>query len=65
MEHDPVVAQLGAEVANPSWQARPDERPFTERHPILLWIALVLVIALLGAVAFRSFKTTAANPSSK
>ena len=65
MEHDPVVAQLGAEVANPSWQARPDERPFTERHPILLWISLVLVIALLGAVAFRSFKTTAENPSSK
>jgi uncharacterized protein DUF3999 len=51
-----VTAHLGAETANPAYQPRPDERPFTEKHPTLLWIALVLVIALLGAVAFRSFK---------
>ncbi len=28
--------------------------PFTERHPVLLWVALVLVVATLGMVAFRS-----------
>lgn len=65
MESNPVVAQLGAEVSNAAWQPRPDERPFTEKHPILLWIALVLVIGLLGAVAFRSFKTAPAGPSSR
>ena len=35
---------------------RPDSRPFTERHPALLWVALAIVILLLGAVAFRSAK---------
>jgi hypothetical protein len=52
----PAEARLGAEAANLAYQPRPDERPFTERHPGLLWAALVLVIALLGAVAFRSMK---------
>ena len=28
--------------------------PFTERHPVLLWMALVLVVGTLGFVAFRS-----------
>ncbi len=61
LEQNPIVAQLGAETANPDYQHRPDERPFTEKHPTLLWVALVLVIALLGAVAFRSFKAAPAN----
>jgi hypothetical protein len=29
-------------------------RPFTERHPVLLWIALILVVGTLGLVAIRS-----------
>ncbi len=52
------AAQLGAETANPAYQPRPDVRPFTEKHPALLWIALVLVMVLLGAVAVRSVKAT-------
>jgi hypothetical protein len=28
--------------------------PFTERHPVLLWIALILVVGTLGFVALRS-----------
>jgi hypothetical protein len=64
LDKDAVVAQLGAESADPSWQPRPDQRPFTDRHPILLWIALILVIALLGAVAFSSFKGAPPSPSS-
>jgi len=63
LEQNPVAAQLGAEAANPAYQPRPDERPFSEKHPKLLWVALVLVIVLLGAVAFRSFKATPANRS--
>jgi hypothetical protein len=46
----------GAEQANPAYQPRPDTRPFTERHPALLWVALAAVIALLGAIALRSVK---------
>ncbi len=57
LAQNPVAAQLGAETNNPAYQHRPDERPFTEKHPTLLWIALILVIGLLGAVALRSFKS--------
>jgi hypothetical protein len=60
---DSAIAALGAERTNPAYQPRPDERPFTERHPALLWVALIVAILLLGLVAFRSFKTTQANPS--
>jgi Protein of unknown function (DUF3999) len=56
---DPAMATLGAEMANPAYQPRPDDRPFTEKHPALLWAALISVIVLLGLVALRSFKTTA------
>jgi hypothetical protein len=67
LEQSPIIAQLGSETANPAYQPRPDERPFTEKHPTLLWIALVLVIGLLGVVAFRSFKsgTGKAGPVSR
>jgi hypothetical protein len=63
LQQNPAAAQLGAEAVNPAYQPRPDERPFTERHPALLGFALVLVIVVLGAVAFRSFKAAPANPS--
>jgi hypothetical protein len=63
LQENGVAAQLGAETANPAYQPRPDERPFTDKHPTLLWVALVLVIALLGAVAFRSFKAAPTKPS--
>jgi hypothetical protein len=50
--------KLGAESANPAFQARPDDRPFTERHPALLWIALGAVVLVLGSVALKSVKLT-------
>jgi hypothetical protein len=53
-----VDASFGEEQANPGYQPRPDERPFTEKHPALLWIALGLVVVLLGLVALRSVKLT-------
>ena len=62
-EQNPVVAQLGTEAPNQVYQPRPDERPFTEKHPVLLWVALILVIALLGLVAYRSFKAAPVNLS--
>jgi hypothetical protein len=54
---------LGAQIANPVWQPRPDQRAFTERHPALLWVGLVLVVGLLAAIAFGSLKKTAASQS--
>jgi hypothetical protein len=51
------IATLGPEQSNPQFEPRPDQRPFTERHPALLWIALAAVILLLGGIALRSAKT--------
>jgi hypothetical protein len=34
-----------------------DPRPFTERHPNLLWIALGLAVVLLGYAALRAMRT--------
>ena len=50
-------AQLGPEQLNPAYRPRPDTRPLTERHPDLLWIALLAVICSLAFVAIRSAKT--------
>lgn len=52
--HVSATSSLGAEQMNAAWVARPDDRAFTERHPILLWIALVAVLTLLATVAVRS-----------
>ncbi len=58
-----AMATLGAEQANPAYQARPDDRPFTEKHPALMWVALIAVIALLGGVALRSPKAPSSQKS--
>ena len=51
----PLAAQLGPEQLNASYHPPPAEiRPFTERHPEVLWIALIAVICVLGVVALRS-----------
>ncbi len=52
----------GPEELNPAYQPRPDARPFTEKHPALLWVTLAAVIALLGAIALRSAKTASQPP---
>ena len=51
------TADMGSEQMNPGWRERPDSRPFTERHPHLLWIVLLAVICVLVMVALRSSKT--------
>jgi hypothetical protein len=55
-EANAAQATLGAEKENPEYRARPDRRAFTERHPGLLWVALILVVVVLGAVALRTAK---------
>jgi hypothetical protein len=52
-----AVAHLGPERVNPHWRPLLDSRPYTERHPHLLWIGLLAVICSLALVAFRSSKT--------
>jgi hypothetical protein len=53
----PLVATLGPEQMNPQFTPRPEPPlPFTQRHPQLLWIALIAAICALGAVALRASK---------
>jgi hypothetical protein len=50
------TAELASEQKNPAYRPRPDTRPITERHPELLWIALLAAICSLGVVAVHSSK---------
>jgi hypothetical protein len=57
---DAAPAQLGTEQTNAAYTGRPDERPWTEKHPAVLWIAIVAAVLILGAIALRSMKTAVA-----
>lgn len=59
LQPEPTLAVLGPEFPNPQFQPRPDTRPFTERHPALLWIALILIVLLLAVIALRAAKQSA------
>lgn len=61
-EKTAVPVALGAEELNAAYTGRPDSRPWSERHPAILWIAIIAAVLILGGVAVRSLKTTA-NPT--
>ena len=50
-------ALLSMEEANTAFTGRPDDRPWSERHPALLWVAIIAAVIVLGAVALRSMKS--------
>lgn len=49
---------LEPEANNPVYVPRPDDRPWSDQHPALLWIAILAAVVILGAVAVRSLKTS-------
>jgi len=52
-----ALAQVGPETANAGFLARAEQqRTLTERHPEILWVALLAVVSVLGVVAFRTAK---------
>ena len=52
-----ILATLSSESPNPEYIVRPaPHRTLTERHPEVLWLALLAVVAVLATVAFRSSK---------
>jgi hypothetical protein len=57
---DASAAQLGSEAANSAYSGRPDDRPWSERHPAVLWTAIVAAVLLLGALALKSMRTVTA-----
>ncbi len=54
------LLQIGAEQANAAYSGRPDDRPWSERHPAVLWAAIIAAVAILGGLAVRSIRSTAA-----
>jgi hypothetical protein len=54
-----AIAQLGPPEANPQFTGRPDDRPWSERHPGLLWAVMIAAVVLLGALALRGMKGSA------
>jgi hypothetical protein len=51
--------QMGAEGANAGYTGRPDDRPWSDRHPAVLWAAILAAVAILGGIAVRSIKSAA------
>jgi hypothetical protein len=52
-------AEMGTERKNAAYTGRPDERPWSEQHPVVLWIAIILAVLVLGGVAIRSMRAAA------
>jgi len=54
-----VQARLAPGSHNPAYTGRPDDRPWSERHQVILWMAMLLVVAVLALLAIRSLKAEA------
>jgi hypothetical protein len=56
---DPSAAQaaLGPGAHNDQFAGRPDERPWSERHTIILWSAMILAVLVLAVLALRGLRS--------
>jgi hypothetical protein len=52
---EPVA--LSNEEPNSAYTGRPDDRPWSERHPAVLWITIIAAVLILGSIAVRSLKS--------
>lgn len=51
--------QFEPEALNAAYSSRPDARPWSERHPSVLWVVIIAAVLIMGAIAFRSLKSPA------
>jgi hypothetical protein len=58
---DPTAAkaELGPGAHNAAYRGRPDDRPWSERHNAVLWLAMLLAVAVLALLAVRGLKARA------
>jgi len=54
-----VDLRLGPEELTANYR---DPRPFTERHPELLWLSLGIAIVLIGVTALKTLRSPAEKP---
>ena len=55
-ESDAVQAELGPARQNANYTPRPDDRPWSEQHKSVLWIAMLLAVAVLTWLAVRGLR---------
>jgi hypothetical protein len=55
-EPNAAEASLDSPTANPTSTPRPDDRPWSERHKAMLWIAMVFAVAVLAWLAVRGLR---------
>ncbi len=56
VESTPAQAQLLPGAHNPQYSHRPDSRPWSERHPAILWTAMLLTVVGLLLLAVRGLR---------
>ena len=56
-----VKSELGPASHNEAYRGRPDERPWSERHNTILWLAMLAAVVVLAALAIRGLKTKAVS----
>ena len=58
---DPAAAkaELGPGSHNPAYSGRPDDRPWSERHKAVMWMAMILAVIVLAGLALRGLKSKA------
>ncbi len=61
LEPAAAKAELSPGAHNEAYIGRPDDRPWSERHKALLWVAMLLAVAVLAALAIRGLKSEAAR----
>jgi hypothetical protein len=49
-------AQLGTDTQNPAFTGRADDRPWSERHKSVLWLAMLVAVAVLTLLAVRGLR---------
>jgi hypothetical protein len=59
---DPAAAkaELGPGTHNEAYSGRPDDRPWSERHKAVLWLAMLVAVTVLAALAIRGLRADAA-----
>jgi hypothetical protein len=56
---DAAQAEPGPAEANARFTGRADDRPWSERHSMVLWVAMFLAVIVLGGLALRGLKRSA------
>ncbi|MEO8216531.1 MAG: hypothetical protein ABI718_05565 [Acidobacteriota bacterium] len=56
-EREVSRVKMGPPSPNPAYRPRDDTRPWSERHPSVLWTALVLAIAGIAVLSLKQMRT--------